>query len=136
MKDFTKVREAIEGLISSANLGVPVVFENTKNRSLNEPHIEVFEASGSSASAGMGETVYLVSGLITVSIFTENGAGTNAARLLASSISDLFENNPIEGMAFNEPELFSVGETTGSNLYQHNLLIKHSYFYGQVENQC
>ena len=137
MIDYTHIRREIEVLINNTVTTVPVVFENTKSAPVNTEHLEVFDDTSLTTPMDMSGSVSRVHGLITVAIFTKSGIGTERAREIASALDVVFSPNAVVGMEFGTSELYSVGRTEGGYLYQHNLVISYSYFYGQDDsNSC
>lgn len=137
MIDYTSVRQAIEVLINEELEDVLVVFENTATEPVNVEHIEVFDETNRSDAMELGGVVQRVHGLLTITIFTTAGSGTERAREIATAVDTVLSSSDVDGLSFQGSELYSVGYTKSGHLYQHNLITPYSYFYGQDEsNSC
>ena len=133
MKDYTKARKEMEQLIEQNFTALPIVFENSRKKPINTPHITLTEIGIESTPMGMSEDMNRVDSILTVEIYTERGSGTQVASDAASKLAEVFEQ--YEGyLSFAEPILESVGPKEDTALYQHNLSIQYAYIYGQDDS--
>jgi hypothetical protein len=135
MIDYTELRRTIEVFISSNFSDVPVRFENTFLTKEDEEHISILDSGDLTSEPlemGMGAPS-LMSGLLTIEIFTYVGKGTQKARQIASSLDTIF-NDSIDGITFDERELRSVGVENDAPFYKHVLNVPYKYFYGQNDS--
>lgn len=129
MIDYTEPREVIESAIEENFTEIPIVFENTANKSENDPHLEIEMYDLDSEFMDMEMKVSLITGIMVIGIFSEYGSGTKVPRGHATSLASIVSG--ISGMNIESCEFAAVGQVEGFNLYRHNLTMKFKYFYGQ-----
>jgi hypothetical protein len=111
------------------------VFENTLKNFLTEPHIEIVDQPGVTSSMGLQETAGHNEGILSFSIFTKAGSGTQLSRTCASELVSLMTDD-YSPLVCNSPELVSLGRVKDTSLYQHNLNLRYQHFYGQTNTTC
>jgi len=134
MIDFTVIRKVVETVIVNNFTECPIKLENSYLATKDIPEwIAVFDKTNYSDTTGMGEETYLLNGIVTVQINTKLNTGTERAKEIAKSLSDLFNSKEIEGIAFHNPELYNAPET--EHWYRHHLVIRYTTIMGQT-SQC
>lgn len=135
MKDYTVVRRVIEKLIADNYAGdLTLVYENVFLESVDEEHITIIDEGDVYVDRmEIGSSISRNAGMVVLGIFTARGEGTAKARQEASAL-DLLFNQEVDGITFGEREFKVIGADEEAPLYQHNLLVPYTHFYGQEDS--
>jgi len=122
--DYVDVRKEIEMYLDTNFTSTPIQFENTiiaASSDSIEEFIALTISDASTETPAMGSTSSMVTGLLTVQVFTKLGTGTQRARTLYDELKTLLLGVTINGLSFKAPIHTSVGQVEESQHYQTNL---------------
>lgn len=128
MIDYTSVRQTIEKHLGSNFSTCPMQRENVaiNERQPNE-YISLYDTITQSETISVG--VVKCNGMLTITINTKLGIGTNRSREIAENLDSLLANQEISDIVFKESELKSLPIKKDARHYQQVLLIPYIFAY-------
>ena len=118
--DYVDVRREIEVYLNTNFTLAPIQFENTTIDATTE-FIALTISDATAEPPAMGSSSTLISGLLTIQIYTELGVGTQRARELYDKLKLMLLGVNVDGLSFQAPVHSSFGQVEGANYYQTNL---------------
>ena len=134
MLDYTEFRRLVENQLNTYYSTTAIQLENTvlDKDGLTE-WVAVFDKPTFAESTGMGESSYLIGGILVIPIFTPIGSGTERSRQIAESLVAVIGDTTLGGIILGTPELHSA--PNNESWYQQNLQVPYVAVMGQ-ESQC
>lgn len=130
MIDYTSVREDLETYLSNNFTECDIVFQNMQPVLEMSEFIVVSDTTVDSSFTSMGSTDQLVTGLVSILIYTPLNTGSGRSRSIASSLATLLSGLQYQSLTFAEPELHSVAIDDKSVYFQQNLQVPYTFAYG------
>lgn len=128
MIDYTGVRQTIEKYIADNFTMCSIQRENVSiNEKQNSEYISLFDTIIQSQYVSIG--VAKCDGMLTITINTALGIGTNRSREIAIELNTLLAGKDISDIIFSESELKSLPITKNARNYQQVLLIPYVFAY-------
>lgn len=115
MSGFDAEREAIETRFAVQWAGqTPVSYDNSAfNIPQNTPWVRLTILNGESQNASVGTSHLRHIGIISVQVFVPVDSGTRQARLLANSVSTIFDNQRFAGIQCRVSSIQRGGDQDG-----------------------